>query len=72
MSGGELLELLKLRERSKPPLLVYHGCETLPQTPQAVIEAAKAAGRSVVHIHFVKPDGSGRPASGHLEGSATV
>ena len=70
VSAAELLELLRMRERSTP-LLVYHS-ETLPQTPQAEIERAEALGRAVFHVRFVKSDGDARPAFGHLEGSSTV
>jgi hypothetical protein len=57
MSAEHLLELLKLRERNKSPLLVLHS-PSLPVTPQAEVEAAEAAGRAIVHVRFVRPDGT--------------
>jgi hypothetical protein len=61
MSAETLLELLRMRERSKSPLIVYHS-EKLPATPAAVIEAARQAGRAMVYVRFARSDGSGRPS----------
>jgi hypothetical protein len=61
MSGTELLELLRRRERERGPLFCYHG-ENLPVTPQEAIDAALAAGRHIVHVRFGRPDGDGHPA----------
>jgi hypothetical protein len=40
------------------PLVAFHGSTspTLPDTPPEEIEAARAEGRRVLHVHFVKPD----------------
>lgn len=61
MSAEQLLELLRMRERSKSPLVVIHS-EKLPVTPEAVIEAARQAGRAVAHVRFIRADGNGRPS----------
>jgi hypothetical protein len=63
MSAETLLELLKQRERHKPPLMVFHNAQTLPNPSEAEIAAAETAGRGIIHIHFVKSDGNGRPES---------
>jgi hypothetical protein len=61
VSAGELLELLKAKERSKAPLIVYHS-PLLPHTPDEAIDAALRAGRPLVHVCFVRSDGDGHPA----------
>lgn len=61
MSAQVLLELLRMRERSKSPLIVFYS-EKLPATSEAVIEAARQAGRAVIHVRFARSDGNGRPS----------
>jgi hypothetical protein len=46
---------------SLSPLLVLHS-PTLPVTPQSEIDAAHAAGRQILHVHFVKSNGNGGEA----------
>jgi hypothetical protein len=42
------------------PLFVLHS-PALPSTPPAELEAARAAGRKIFHVHFLKPE---QPKSG--------
>jgi hypothetical protein len=63
MNAQTLLELLRARERNRPPLVCYHG-DSLPVTPDEAISAALASGRPVVHVRFVASDGNGHPADG--------
>lgn len=62
MSAQTLLELLRSSERAKSPLICYHS-NSLPRTPDVVLDAALAAGRAVVHVRFVKSDGDGYSSS---------
>jgi hypothetical protein len=68
MRGSYKTRLLALASAAvgrKPPLLapliVYHS-DLLPETPQARIDAAQAAGRTVVNVRFVCPDANGGAA----------
>jgi hypothetical protein len=60
MSMETLLQLLTARERNKQPLVCYHS-DSLPITPDEAIDAALRAGRPVLHVHFMRSDGNGRP-----------
>jgi hypothetical protein len=41
------------------PLFLLHS-PALPSSPPAEVEAARAAGRRIFHVHFVGPEGDPR------------
>lgn len=55
---------MRQREDMRMPLIVYHHAETLARSSAEEIEAARAEGRTIVNVRFVKPKGGVRPDSG--------
>jgi hypothetical protein len=53
-----LVAWMQQHAHAAPSLLAFHGSTspTLPDTPPEEIEAARAEGRRILHIHFVSAE----------------
>ena len=52
-----LVTWVRQRSLRLAPLFVFHGTEALPNPSQAELDEARAAGRPILNIHFVKAEG---------------